>query len=740
MPISLQTPLVQLKKVGPKYSERLKKVGLETIQDLFFYLPHRYENLTDLTPLHTIQPEQKVVIQATINNILNNRSPRKKIMITQAIVNDDLQNNLRVIWFNQPFIAKTLKPGHLVNLSGKVKLDNQGLFLSAPSYEIIDPTIPKPNIHTGRIIPIYHETTRLSSRYLRYLIQPLLYLTNYIPDWLPPIIKQKNKLLNLGYALRQIHFPDNLKLAQQARERLSFDEMLLIQLYNLKQKNKIKQLTAPGIPFNLEIIQKFVHSLPFTLTNAQRRIAWDIFQDLQKNVPMNRLLEGDVGSGKTVVATMAALATSQAGYQVALMAPTAILAQQHFKELSRMLKVFKIKIGLLTSADSQITSHFPKTNRLNKKTLLARLAKNQIQVIIGTHALIQEKIKLANLGLVIIDEQHRFGVEQRSQLIKSSCQPIPHLLSMTATPIPRSLALTIYGDLDLSLLDEMPRGRQTIITQIINDQARSATYQFIREQIHQGRQAFVICPRIEVKNGPLCHSEPSPQPLPIPKNYSYSHANASRINHQSFFDILFAKQQEAEIKAVIQEYEKLTKYIFPDLKIAMLHGKLKPQEKQKIMAQFKAGKTDLLISTSVVEVGIDVPNATIMMIEGAERFGLAQLHQFRGRVGRGQHQSYCFIFTTNPSQQHNQRLKALIIAKNGFELAEKDLEIRGPGQFFGIQQSGLPDLAMQSLTNPELIYRARQAAQDLLNNDPQIKKCPLLKTKLEQFRIKIHWE
>ena len=728
MPISLQTPLVQLKKVGPKYSERLKKVGLETIQDLFFYLPCRYENLTDLTPLDAILPGQKVVIQATVNDILNSRSPRKRMLITQASVNDNLQNNLRVIWFNQPFIAKILRPGHLINLSGKVKLDNQGLFLSSPSYEIIDPIIPKPNVHTGRIIPIYHETTRLSSRYLRYLIQPLLYLTNYIPDCLPSIIKQKYKLLNLDVALKQIHFPDNLELAQQARQRLSFDEMLLIQLYYLKQKNRIKQLTAPSIPFDLETIKKFVRNLPFTLTNAQRRAAWEIFQDLQKNTPMNRLIEGDVGSGKTVVATMAALIVSQAGYQVAIMAPTAILAQQHFKELSQLLKIFKIKIGLLTSDDSQITLRFPKITHLNKKTLLNRLSKKQIQIVIGTHALIQEKVKLANPGLIIIDEQHRFGVNQRSQLIRNSCQPIPHFLSMTATPIPRSLALTIYSDLDLSLLDEMPHGRQTIITQIINDQARSATYQFVRGQIRQGRQAFVICPRIESS------TDKNPPPK---KSYRYSLANAPKTYRQLFCDTLL---KEEEIKAVIAEYKKLSEKIFPDLKIAMLHGKLNSQEKQKIMTQFKAGKIDLLVATSVIEVGIDVPNATIMMIEGAERFGLAQLHQFRGRVGRGQHQSYCFIFTTNSNQQHNQRLKALITAKNGFELAEKDLEIRGPGQFFGASQSGLPDLAMQALSDPQIIQRARQAAQDLLNDDPQIKKYPLLKTKLEQFRIKIHWE
>lgn len=735
MNIFLTTPLKNLKRVGPKYGRLLKKVGLETIQDLLFYLPHRYEDLSLIKPIVDVQPQEKVTIQGQIINIQNSRSPKKRLAITEALINDR-QSSIRAVWFNQPFLIRTLQVGKIVNLAGKVQLDNRGFYLSSPAYEIIQHRADLPQkttVHTARLVPIYHETNRLSSRYLRYLIKPLLPLTSQVQEWLPPEVKQKYQLLNLRQALRQIHFPENPKLATKAKERLSFEEMFLVQLLVLNLKRQLKQAKAQAITFDLALIKKFIRSLPFKLTNAQRRAAWEIIQDLKKPEPMNRLLEGDVGSGKTVVASIAALQTIKAGYQVAFIAPTEILAQQHFKELNRLLKNFRVNLGLLTSGLTQSNCRSgPRTkqvrtsnkSRSTKRTdLLTQLTKGQIQILVGTHALLEQKVQFKNLALVIIDEQHRFGVKQRARLVKTNqAETTPHLLSMSATPIPRSLALTIYGDLDLSLLDEMPQNRRKIITQIVSPQARGQTYQFIENEIKKGRQCFVICPRIESQapnEEPLTHQW---QKKPFSRN----------LWHQ--------QQLRAEIKAVTQEYQKLSKNIFPRLKIAMLHGQLPSQKKQTIMQDFKQGNINILIATSVVEVGIDVPNATVMMIEGAECFGLAQLHQFRGRVGRSSHQSYCFVFTDSSFLKARQRLKALLSAADGFGLAEKDLEIRGPGQFFGSQQSGLPDLAMESLANPKIIYRARQAAQKILTQDPKIKKYPLLKEKFSEFKTKIHLE
>jgi ATP-dependent DNA helicase RecG len=520
---------------------------------------------------------------------------------------------------------------------------------------------------------------------------------------LPSEVKKQFQLIDLAQAIEQIHFPNNLSLAQKARQRLAFDELFLIQLSTLQQKQKLAQEQAPNIPFNQKLIKSFVKSLPFKLTNDQRLAAWEIFQDLAKNRPMNRLLNGDVGSGKTIVAIMAALETAQAGYQVALMAPTEVLAKQHFQTLKDFLKKSKLKIGLLTSSEVQtfVRSPTPKTHKkITRPQLKKQVAQGKIDILVGTHALIQEKLSFHNLALAIIDEQHRFGVAQRAALqrkiyqIEDGLSTIPHLLSMTATPIPRTLALTIYGDLDISLIKELPKGRQKIITKIIAPAGRQKAYHFIKKQIKQKKQVFVICPLIN-------------------------------------------ESEKLEVKSVTQEYEKLSQEIFPQFKIAMLHGKLKSKEKEEIMKNFKQGKIDILVSTSVIEVGIDIPNATVMMIEGADRFGLAQLHQFRGRIGRGTDQSYCFLFTDSTAKKTHQRLKAILAAKDGFELAEKDLKIRGPGDFTGIRQWGLPDLAMASLEDLDLIKKARQAAQMVLKNNLLN---PTLEKKLKEFQKIIHLE
>ena len=698
--MNLSTPIEEIPKVGPQYQKKLKKLGIKTVEDLLFHFPHRYEDFSNLVPISQAKLGQTISIQGKILNIENTRTWKKKMILTQAVVQDN-SGVLKVIWFNQPYLINVLKKGDLVCLSGKVALGEEGIYLSSPAYEKISNfQFSISNlIHTGRLVPVYPETEGLSSKWLRIIIKPLLIkLKNKIKDPLPEKIREKYNLLPIEKALWQIHFPDSLKLAKKAKERFSFEELLIIQLRVLQEKLKLAREKAVKIPLNLELIKEFVKKLPFELTGAQKKASWQILKDLEKEKPMNRLLEGDVGSGKTVVAAIAALNTIKSGYQVALMAPTEILAKQHFKTFREFFKDFGVKIGLLTGQGAEISS-----GKISRQKFLEKLKNGQIDLLIGTHALIQEPVKLKNLALVILDEQHRFGVEQRAKLCQQKGY-LPHLLSMTATPIPRTLALTIYGDLDLSLLDELPKGRKKIITKVVLPEKRNEAYEFIRKQVKKGRQVFVICPRIE-------------QSEIKSKNLTW-----------------------AEVKAVKEEYEKLSKIIFPDLKIGMLHGRMKPKEKEKIMNDFKNKKIDILVSTSVIEVGIDIKNATVMMIEGAERFGLAQLHQFRGRVGRGEHQSFCFLFTDSPAKKTQERLKALITCENGFELAEKDLEIRGPGEIFGKSQWGIPDLAMDSLRDIFLVAKTKEAAKEILEEDRESKKYPLLREKLNQLRQKIHLE
>ncbi len=495
---------------------------------------------------------------------------------------------------------------------------------------------------------------------------------------------------------------------------------MTFQLRSLLDRRQLQTLKAPPINFNKDLVGKFVKSLPFELTNDQRLATYEILKDLEKKYPMNRLLNGDVGSGKTVVALIAGYQTVMAGLQVVFMVPTEILAKQHFDSLCSLTKATNLKIGLLTGSEARQHPIDEVTNeKISKKLMQQKIASGEIQMIIGTHAVIQKDVKFKNLGLVVIDEQHRFGVEQRMKLLQSDQETrdkrqVPHLLSMTATPIPRTLALTIYGDLDVSLLKEKPKGRQEIVTRVIPHSKRQSAYKFIGDEIKKGRQAFVICPRIELS------------------------ATSDKIQETSKL-LSQSKLVWAEVKAVTDEYEKLSKQIFPHLNVAMLHGKLKPKEKDEIMDKFKNGHYDLLVSTSVVEVGVDIPNAVIMMIESAERFGLAQLHQFRGRVGRGQHQSYCLLFTTD-EQGTSHRLKAMEKTNDGFVLAEADLKIRGPGEFIGTKQSGIPDLAMTSLTDLELIKKARLEAKLILKGDPSLQNYPNLLARLSEMQKMVHFE
>ena len=729
--MNLNSSIESIPLVSAAYAKRLNRLGVKTIKDLLYHFPHRYEDLSKIVKIADVKINEIATIHGEIINIKMIRTFKKKMWLTEALIKDE-SGTIRAVWYNQPFLVRTLKKGVWVGLAGKANYDGKTLFFSNPAHEKIQPPLSSPpyqgGVHTGRLVPIYHETAHLTSKWLRYILRTILpKILPEIKDFLPEEIIKSQNLIGLEEAMEKIHSPKTQKDIDFARRRLGFDELFLIQLFVLEQKKKWKKQSATKIKFNQILVKKFVDSLPFELTNAQRKAAWEILQDLEKPKPMNRLLEGDVGSGKTVVAAIAALQTVENSYQVAFMAPTEILAQQHYNEITKLLKEFKVKIGLVTGSEAKMNyENHEKTKKKNKSHNSLFLIHNS-DIVIGTHALIQKNVRFKTLGLVVLDEQHRFGVAQRAALQKNVAdiedetpQLIPHLLSMTATPIPRTLALTVYGDLDLSLLNEMPKGRQKIITKVVAPQNRQKAYDFIRAQVKSGRQVFVICPRIEASEKRL---------------------EISEENHlSSNIYPLSSRKKWDDVKTVTEEYEKLSKKIFPDLKIAMLHGKMKAKEKEKIMRGFKDKKYDIMVSTSVVEVGIDIPNASVMMIEGAEKFGLAQLHQFRGRVGRDKHQSYCFLFADSSSQTTLHRLKAISIAQSGFELAEKDLEIRGPGELWGARQWGLPDLTMASLADKELIKSCRQEAEKLLEKDVQLKNYPALKEKLKQFQTTLHLE
>ena len=715
--MTLSTSIEDIPRIGPVYQKKLKRLGIKTVQDLFFHFPRRYEDFSNLIPISKVKINEICTVYGKILGIETKRTWKRKMFLTEAVI-EDKAGAIKATWFNQPYLTKTLRKGDNVFLSGKVTISKNGVYLSNPIYEKGD--LLSNLTHTGRLIPVYPETAGLSSRWIRYILKPLLTdLENQINETLPEEIIKEYNLMPVKKALWEVHFPSSVELSQKAQDRFSFEELFYIQLFVLRERNRLNKEKSVSLPIKLETIQDLVKSLPFKLTDAQKKSAWRILKDLERSRPMNRLLEGDVGSGKTIVAAMAILNTVKQGYQAAFMAPTEILSKQHFQEIAKLLQDFKVNIGLLTGKQDQFRSKKLKNQviEISREKLLEKtkgeinpLTKNLavgIDILIGTHALIQDKVKFGKLGLVVLDEQHRFGVEQRAKLCRKQ-DIVPHLLSMTATPIPRTLALTIYGDLDLSLIDELPKGRKKIITQVIKPGERKKTYDFIKEEIKKKRQIFVICPRIEKTDDNEQLSE--------------------------------AQMSWAKVKAVEEEYEKLSKEIFPDLNIGMLHGKMATKEKENIMRDFKNKKTDILVSTSVIEVGIDIPNATVMMIEGAERFGLAQLHQFRGRVGRANYQSYCLLFTDSHSKKTHQRLKALISSEDGFALAEKDLEIRGPGDFKGARQWGIPDLMMNSLKDISLVEKTRESARKILQKDPQLKKYPFLRDRLSKFRERIHLE
>lgn len=716
----LDVKLEKIPRFTPKYVEALKKLNLETVEDFLLHFPFRYEDYSERIEIEDLSAGETATVMGEVVQSKMVRTWKKKMMITECFVSDDT-GTVRAVWFNQPYISDSLTVGKGVRLSGKVSEDLKGMFFSNPAWELSSRT----PTNTGRLVPIYPETEGLTSKWIRWQMLNLIKYADELVDPIPENILQGLHLPSLKEAVRFIHFPKTLREFELAQKRFSFAQMFLIQLATQRVKISWDQQSAVSIAFNETLTKYFVESLPFTLTNAQRKAAFQILKDLEKPFPMNRLLNGDVGSGKTIVAAMASLSAINAGFQVSLMAPTEVLAKQHYLSFVKIFKDHDITIGLLTNSyqDVKVISHQSSANnnaiddrlpmtddktkskKTKKEDLLQKLKSGKISLVIGTHAIIQEAVRFKNLALVIVDEQHRFGVAQRAYLQQQIAKindglkgKIPHFLTMTATPIPRTLTLAFFGNLNLSVLDEMPKNRKTIITKIIGARDRQKTYDDVRSEIQAGRQAFIIFPLVE----------------------------ESKVL--------------TELKAATEQHKILSEKIFPDLKLALLHGKMKSNEKEKVMEDFKNKKHDILVATSVVEVGIDIPNASVIIIEDADRFGLSQLHQFRGRVGRGEHQSYCFLFTNNNSAKSKDRLRALVDHSSGFDIAEKDFKLRGPGEFLGTRQSGLPDVAMEHLVNTKLIEIAHDYAEQILENSPDLKEYPLLQKELDKFQQNIHLE
>ncbi len=660
--MDLTSPITDLPKVGPIFARKFEKLGINTLEDLFYHVPTRYLDYSNVTTINKLRINEVATIHAKIVSLKNIYSKRGLKMQIGSV--EDPTGKITVVWFNQPFLIKTLYPGRLISLSGKVGFFSRKLCLTSPDYELIvegdDPTT-----HTGRIVPVYPETSGLSSKWIRRKMKEA-YQETSLTEFLPKNILVKYELTDFGEAVRFVHFPESFEEAEIGRKRLAFNELLNLELGSLVRKmNWKKNKVANKFVVDRKAIDSFIKSIAFDLTGSQKKAIDEILENLKSEIPMNRLLEGDVGSGKTVVAAVAAFAAFTNGYQTVVMAPTQILASQHYKTFKTLFSKFPVRISLTTSE--------------NKKSDLGRT-----DIFIGTHSLINGKINFDKVGIVVIDEQHRFGVEQRKHLIKKS--GTPHVLTMTATPIPRTVAIAAYGDMDLSVLTDMPAGRQKVTTWVVPEGKRTGAYGWIEKQIKTEKcQAFIVCPLIE-------DSE---------------------------------TETLADVKSVTSEFTHL-KSVFPNLRLGLLHGRLKPAEKDLVLESFNRGNLDILVTTPVVEVGIDIPNATIMVIEAAERFGLAALHQLRGRVGRGDAKSYCLLFTNFHSGKAYARLHAMEKTYSGFELSELDLKLRGPGEIFGTAQSGFPDLKIADWSNYDLIKSAKDVAGEIVKNPD---KYPWVKSK-----------
>ena len=676
--IGLDSPVTVLQGVGPRQAERLAKLGIHTIRDMLYFFPRRYDDYSQLKPINRLEYGEEVTIIAQVWDA-GARETRGGGVIFKATLSDGT-GFIEATWFNQPYLAGRIKRGQQIVISGKVDEYLGRLCFTSPEWEPLEQEL----LHTARLVPVYPLTAGLSARRLRRLMKRTVdYWSKRLPDHLPASVRQEAGLMDLETAIAQIHFPDDKDMLERARYRLAFDELFVLQIGLLRQRHLWRSAPGKPLPVNNATLRNFIHSLPFKLTRAQQRALRQIVADLRSNRPMNRLLQGDVGSGKTVVAAAAMALAVAAGAQAALMAPTEILAEQHYQTISRLFERIpapKPTVRLLTGS---VTGR-------EREEIYAGLADGSVGIVVGTHALIQESVQFKELALVVIDEQHRFGVRQRAALrqkgktkdAKGKTKDAkggynPHLLVMTATPIPRSLELTLWGHLDVSVIDEMPPGRKPVVTRLLLPTERERAYAFVRSQIEKGHQAFIICPLVE-------------------------------------------ESEKVEAKSAVEEYKRLQKHIFPDLRLGLLHGRMKGEEKEATMARFARGELDILVATSVVEVGIDVPNATVMLIEGADRFGLAQLHQFRGRVGRGEHPSYCLLVSDSSSPEAQERLQAVEATSDGFALAQKDLELRGPGEFLGTRQSGFPDLKLANVTDLRLVEAAREAARRFFETDPEL--------------------
>ena len=672
--MELSSSLTVLKGVGPELAKKFAVLGLHTLEDLTVYYPKRYEDYSTITPINRLRPGP-VTIEAVIKQA-KGRYVRRGMHITEAVASD-ATGSVRIVWFNQPYREATLRPDQTYFISGLFELSHQRLAIMNPSVELAS-EFP---VNTARIVPVYRETKGLTSRQIRAAMKQVIALMDGLPETLPSWVLSERRLMPRSQAVRGMHFPENAAQLEAARRRLGFEEVFELSLASLLNKYELQQEQAPPVPFEEKIAQTFVKHMPFRLTDAQRKAVWRIYLDMQKTQPMNRLIEGDVGSGKTVVAAMAAVMVLHHGHQVALMAPTELLARQHAGTLYELLKPlgFADQVGLLVGG----------MTAKQKETVRQDITTGATRFIVGTHALIQDSVNMQQLELVIIDEQHRFGVEQRKAL-QAKAGHMPHVLSLTATPIPRSLALTLYGELDISLLDDKPPGRLPVQTRITSPNSRKQLYEEIDAQLAQGRQMFIVCPSI-TDSGYL-----------------------------------------ADI-SVEKTYERISRVDFKHRRVGLLHGKMKPAEKNKVMAQFVQHDIDILVSTTVIEVGVDVPNATVMLIEGADHFGLAQIHQLRGRVGRGSHQGYCFLMTSDSSAP-SKRLRALERSNDGFRLAELDLELRGPGAIYGTFQHGQLDLRVAKLTDVTLISQARQSAQACIDRRENLLQYTQLFRHVSQLR------
>jgi len=687
-PAALNAPTTVLSGVGPRYAKTLSRLGMETLGDMLSYYPRRYDDYSQLKPINRLEYGEEVTVIGTVQSATKRQVKNGRTTLSEAVVSDG-SASLKATWFNQPWITKRLREGTQVVLSGKIDQYLGHLVMNNPEME----TMEQQNLHTNRIVPVYPLTTRITQRWLRRTMhQVVTYWAPRVQDQLPEELRQNAHLTDLPTALQQVHFPDSWERIEAARHRLAFDEIFLLQLGLMGQKQAWQERTGRVFDVPDTWLITRVDRLPFKLTNAQLCAIQDLRSDLTSGHPMNRLLQGDVGSGKTVIAGLGIAIVVHSGAQTALMAPTSILAEQHFKSLSQMLAG---EAGVL--AESEIRLMLGATPEAEKQAIKEGLENGEIKLVIGTHALIQDPVIFSNLQLIVVDEQHRFGVKQRAALRQKGDNP--HLLVMTATPIPRSLAFTVYGDLDLTVMDEMPSGRQVVDTHVLTPPERERAYSLVRNQVDQGHQVFIIYPLVE-------ESE-SDAPL------------SSAPQH----------------RAAVEEHLRLERDVFPNLNLGLLHGRLKPHEKDEVMSRFRDGEYHILVSTSVVEVGVDVPNATVMLIEGANRYGLAQLHQFRGRVGRGQDKSYCLLIPDTVDSVENERLAAMSETNDGFVLAELDLEQRGPGNFLGTRQSGFLALRLASLTDIKLIEMARRWAKAVFDKDPHLSlpEHQLLAASLERF-------